>query len=116
VPRRRANVLLPLEESILEVGLQQQRDGVPEFHGFALARVLDEGRSSLTAHGTLYKVLDRLEERGLLASRWENDDEFDGGRPRRRLYHTIPASAQALEASRALYRRAGVLLPGIATS
>src|SRR5438270_4182576 len=42
VPRRRAGVLLPLEENILEVGVRRLRDGDPEFYGFAMATELDE--------------------------------------------------------------------------
>ena len=43
------------------------------------------GSRALTAHGTLYKALGRLEERGLLTSAWE-DAAAAEGRPRRRLY------------------------------
>jgi DNA-binding PadR family transcriptional regulator len=114
VPRRRANVLLPLEEQILEIGLRRLRDQEPEFHGFLLARELDEGSSALTAHGTLYKVLDRLENRSLLSSRWEDDDEYDGGRPRRRLYRVTADAATALATSRALQAAPG-LRPDLAT-
>lgn len=115
MPRRRANVLLPLEEGVLDVGLRLQRDDAPEFHGFALARALEGEGSSLTAHGTLYKVLDRLEAGGLLESRWEADEEFDGGRPRRRLYRVTGNAEAALSASRELGRATVRLRPGIAT-
>lgn len=101
---------------MLEIGLEQAGARAPEFHGFALARQLEEGQSALTAHGTLYKVLERLEDRGLLASRWESDEEYEGGRPRRRLYRVTAAAATALATSRALTRPAPTLRPGIATS
>ncbi len=116
MPRRRGNVLLPLEERVLELGLLRAREESAEFHGFGLARQLEQGQSALTAHGTLYKVLDRLEERGLLASRWESDEEYEGGRPRRRLYRVTADAATALATSRQLTRAAGVLRPGVATS
>ncbi|MCW2706780.1 MAG: PadR family transcriptional regulator, regulatory protein PadR [Frankiales bacterium] len=116
VPRRRADVLLPLEESVLEVGLGRAQRGEPDFHGFALAEEVDDGHRSLTAHGTLYKVLDRLETRGLLVSRWESDEEYDGGRPRRRLYRVTADAAVALARSRDLARSPGVLRPGIAAT
>jgi DNA-binding PadR family transcriptional regulator len=114
VPRRRADVLLPLEEAILELGLRRLRDGEPDFYGFAVATELDadEGRG-LTAHGTLYKVLERLERNGLLVSRWEDPDEFDEPRPRRRLYRVTDQTEGALRRSRSL-QQAAVLRPKLA--
>lgn len=78
---------MPLELEILEAALALRRSSQGHFHGFALAQALraDRGSRSLTAHGTLYKALGRLEEAGLLASRWEDADTVEG-RPRRRLY------------------------------
>jgi len=115
VPRRRAGVLLPLEEAILEVGLRRLRDRDAEFYGFAMATELDEddGRR-LTAHGTLYKVLERLERDGLLVSRWEDGDEIEEGRPRRRLYQVSDQAEGALRRSRQL-QSAAVLRPGLAS-
>ena len=114
MPRRRAGVLLPLEETILEVGIRRLRDGEPEFYGFAMATELDSvhGRQ-LTAHGTLYKVLDRLERDGLLTSRWEEPEEFEESRPRRRLYQVSDQAEGALRRSRQLQSSA-VLRPGFA--
>ena len=101
MPRRRQDVLLPLEEAVLVSGLGRLRDGHPDFHGFALARDLDRvGGSRLTAHGTLYKTLERLERGGLLTSRWEDPADVDGSRPRRRLYRVTDDAAAALERSR----------------
>jgi DNA-binding PadR family transcriptional regulator len=79
--------LLPLETEILGVALALLRSGHGSFHGFGLAQTMREqrGSRSLTAHGTLYKALGRLEEFGLLASRWEDAAAVEG-RPRRRLY------------------------------
>lgn len=94
--RRKADTLLPLEASILTAGLE-----LGEFHGYSLARGLQEreGARRLTAHGTLYKALGRMETAGLLASRWENaDSAAAGGRPRRRLYEVTGAGARALAA------------------
>jgi len=115
VPRRRAGVLLPLEETILDVGVRRLRDGDPEFYGFAMATELDEadGRR-LTAHGTLYKVLERLERDGLLVSRWEEADEVEEGRPRRRLYQVSDQAEGALRRSRQL-QTATALRPGLAS-
>jgi DNA-binding PadR family transcriptional regulator len=107
MPRRTPGKLLPLEEAVLEIGLRRLRDDEPDFHGFALATQLDEdaGRR-LTAQGTLYKVLERLERRRLLTSRWEDVDETAEGRPRRRLYRVSDQAAGALSRSRALAERA----------
>ena len=114
MPRRRAGVLLPLEETILELGLRRLRDGAPEFYGFAVATEVDgaAGRA-LTAHGTLYKVLERLERDGLLLSRWEEPEEFDEPRPRRRLYRVSDQAEGALRTSRSLQASA-VLRPKLA--
>lgn len=107
-------MLLPLEERVLELGLVRMRDGSPEFYGFGLAAELDEGNRQLTAHGTLYKVLERLERDGLLVSRWEEPAEIDESRPRRRLYRVSNDAEGALRTSRALQQQA-VLRPNLAT-
>lgn len=95
-------MLLPLEDAVLETTVRRLHSGDQEVHGFDLARELDDGRSTLTAHGTLYKVLERLEVNGLLTSRWETDEEYPGGRPRRRLYRATPQAQLALARSREL--------------
>lgn len=84
--RRKSGDLVGLEIEILQLALALRRSGHPTFHGFGLAQHLRQqsGSRSLTAHGTLYKALARLEEFGLLVSRW--DDATVEGRPRRRLY------------------------------
>jgi len=66
--RRKPDTLLPLETTILEVALALQRRGEAEFHGFAVAKEIAEKAEArmLTAHGTLYKALARLERDGLL--------------------------------------------------
>jgi DNA-binding PadR family transcriptional regulator len=87
MPRRRPGTLLPLETEILGVAVSMRDAGRGTFHGFGLAQAMREqsGSRALTGHGTLYKALGRLEDRGLLTSRWE-DAEAPEGRPRRRLY------------------------------
>ena len=100
--RRKPGTLLPLEGEILEAALSLQRAGHPTFHGFGLAHSMREQRRSrsLTAHGTLYKALGRLEEFGLLASQWE-DASAAVGRPRRRLYELTGEGARVAERARA---------------
>jgi PadR family transcriptional regulator PadR len=97
--RRREGTLIPLEASILDAGLELRSSGEPEFHGFQLAKELreqDEARR-LTAHGTLYKALDRMERAGLLESRWEDPQiAAEQGRPRRRLYGVTGNGEHAL--------------------
>jgi PadR family transcriptional regulator len=74
------------------------RSGETTFHGFGLAQAMREHSASrsLTAHGTLYKALGRLEEFGLLTSRWE-DAAAAEGRPRRRLYELTRQGARVAE-------------------
>jgi PadR family transcriptional regulator len=98
---RRRDELIPIEQDILEVGLRLLSNGQGQFHGFLIAEEIqhEQGRRLLTAHGTLYKALHRLEDRGLLSSEWEAESRT-GGRPRRRLYRltgdglTIAATIQ----------------------
>ena len=87
MPRRKPGTLVPLETEILGAALALRRSGAATFHGFGLAQAMREhgGSRALTGHGTLYKALGRLEEFGLLTSRWEDAAATDG-RPRRRLY------------------------------
>lgn len=107
--RRKAGQLIPLEVSILEAAVLLAARGVNEFHGYALAKVLKEAGSqrSLTAHGTLYRALHRLESTGLIDGFWEaNPDADREGRPRRRLYRLTAQAEPALVAARP--RRRGV--------
>lgn len=101
MPRRKPGTLVPIETDILEAGLALVQSGQTEFHGFGLAQTMREraGAHSLTAHGTLYKALARLEEFGLLASRWEDAAAVDG-RPRRRLYELTPAGVRSAQSAR----------------
>jgi PadR family transcriptional regulator, regulatory protein PadR len=100
MPRRKPGTLLPLETEILEVALSLRRSGHATFHGFGLAQSMRDrsGSRSLTSHGTLYKALGRLEELGLLASRWEDAAAVEG-RPRRRLYALTGEGARAAESA-----------------
>ena len=108
--RRKPGALLPIEASLIEAGVELAKRGAPEFHGYLIARRIrdDEGAKRLTAHGTLYRALDRMEDAGLLVSRWEDPllAETDG-RPRRRLYRVTAIGEQAL--ARALRERASEL-------
>jgi PadR family transcriptional regulator len=102
MPRRKPGTLLPLETEILEAALSMRRAADATFHGFGLAQTMREqsGSRALTAHGTLYKALGRLEEFGLLTSRWE-DPAAAEGRPRRRLYELTGEGARVAGPARA---------------
>lgn len=100
--RRRPGTLIPIEEGILDAALRLRRAGNDGFHGFALAKVLAGDGTTLTAHGTLYKALGRLEKAGLLESEWEDAAAAENeGRPRRRLYTVTGAGQLALASHRA---------------
>ena len=88
--------MLPLEVSIL---VACRDAGMPGVHGFALAhRIADVQESRrLTATGTLYRALHRLDDGGLIENWWEDPNEAAAaGRPLRRLYRITGAGATAL--------------------
>lgn len=91
--------MLPLEAAILSTAIDFIASGTTQFHGFVLAKHLRdaEGAKLLTAHGTLYKALSRMEKAGWLVSQWEDPDVAESeGRPRRRLYEMTAAGHAAL--------------------
>jgi PadR family transcriptional regulator, regulatory protein PadR len=97
--RRKPGALVPLELAICEVAAKLRRRGSGEFHGYEIAKLLSETADTrlLTAYGTLYRALGRLEKMGLLESRWE-DPEIPAreSRPGRRLYTLTSAGETAL--------------------
>ena len=115
--RRKPGTLLPLEVSILAAGVDVARSGDVDFHGFAIAQVIQarDGARRLTAHGTLYKALGRMEDAGLLESHWEDPDvAVAEGRPRRRLYRVTPLGANAFARAQAA-EPTPQLRPGLVT-
>lgn len=102
--RRKAGALVPLEVAICEAALRLSRRGTREFHGYQLAKTIGEDAEAklLTAYGTLYRALGRLETMGLLKSRWEDPlIPAREGRPGRRLYTLTALGESALEKARA---------------
>ena len=97
--KRKPGALLPIEISILDAGLRLSSRGIDEFYGFLVAKEIKDSKNArlLTAHGTLYKALDRLEQMGFLTSQWE-DPQIDAmeSRPRRRLYRGTAAGGKEL--------------------
>jgi PadR family transcriptional regulator, regulatory protein PadR len=112
--RRKPGALVPLELEILDAGLDLQRRGRAQFHGFAIAKHIQEteGARRLTAHGTLYKALARMEKSGLLRSHWEDPSAAaDENRLRRRLYEVTAEGARAYSRARAAASLKGVGRP-----
>lgn len=93
---------MPLELSILEAGIELKMRGLDSFHGFLLAKEMKEREAArlLTAHGTLYRALDRLQRSGFLESEWEDPlIAASESRPRRRLYRVTAAGETAFAQS-----------------
>src|SRR5262245_40355998 len=108
--RRKPGTLVPLETAICVAAATLLRVGAREFHGYEIAKRLGDAadRRLLTAYGTLYRALGRLEQMGLLRSRWE-DPEIPAreNRPGRRLYTLTGAGeAAARDARKPVAKRA----------
>ena len=106
--RRKAGALVSLEIDILLALVAARREDVSESHGFQIAKLLQEGSRArlLTAHGTLYRALERLENMGLLESRWEDPQiAVTEGRPVRRLYRLTDAGSAAVAKNAVAPRR-----------
>jgi PadR family transcriptional regulator, regulatory protein PadR len=96
--RRKPNALVPIEEAICRAAMGLRRDAIEEFHGYELAKQLaeDADRKLLTAYGTLYRALARMESMGLLTSRREDPGiPAQANRPGRRLYTLTALGEQA---------------------
>jgi len=96
--------MIPLEAAILEASDELRRAGKPEAHGYLLATMVQglHHAKRLTAYGTLYKALTRLEREGYLASRWEDPQVAAAeARPRRRFYRLTGEGEGALAEARA---------------
>jgi PadR family transcriptional regulator len=100
--RRKPGALVPLELAICEAAAALRADGRDEFHGYQIAKTIGDGANArlLTAYGTLYRALGRLEKMGLLHSRWEDPAiPARENRPGRRLYTlTAPGDAALRDA------------------
>ena len=91
--------MIPIEVSVLEAALGLRASGTEAAHGFLIAKVIQNltGARLLTAHGTLYRALHRLEQVGVLKSFWEDPRlALEQGRPTRRFYRVTAAGEQAL--------------------
>ncbi len=83
--RRSDQHLVPNEERTLAAALALHESGTKEFHGYLLAGQLKRQPSAerVMAYSTLYRCLDRLEDRGMVASWWAPSTERSAGPPRR---------------------------------
>lgn len=100
--RRKPGTLIEIELAIIGAAINLQRAGQATFHGYAVAREIrdDAEARRLTAHGTLYRALDRLEKTGMLDSELEDAAAAEAeSRPRRRLYRLTAGGARAFEAA-----------------
>lgn len=101
--RRDGNGLVANELKVLRAAIETMWSNQPEFHGFALGRLLadldDSGK--LMDQSTLYRSLRRLEARGALESRWEDpkDAANDGREGRLRRYYRVTPAGVALAKS-----------------
>ena len=101
--RRKPGHLVPLETAICVCAANLGRRGITEFPGYEIANRLGDAsnRRLLTAYGTLYRALGRLEAMGLLQSQWE-DPQIPAreNRPGRRLYVLTAAGETAAQDAR----------------
>lgn len=100
---------MPLEVAICLGAADFRRRGRGDFHGYEIAKHLgDEAdRRLLTAYGTLYRALGRLEKMGLLKSRWEDPQiAADENRPGRRIYTLTADGERAAADARAVAKKA----------
>lgn len=107
--RRKPGQLIPLEIAICEAALDLRARGENAFHGYELAKALRRAADArlLTAYGTLYRALSRLEQMGLVESRWEDPAvPARENRPGRRLYTLTPAGEAAAQQVRRAATRA----------
>jgi PadR family transcriptional regulator PadR len=101
--RRKPGSLVPLEQRICIAAAQLSRRGQSTFHGYEIAKTLADAADArlLTAYGTLYRALGRLEEMGLVTSRAEDPEIASReGRPGRRLYTLTALGDQAAREAR----------------
>lgn len=74
-------------------------------YGAELMRELEERTGRQVQGGALYVTLDRLEEKGLIASRMDDPTEPRAGRPKR-FIDVTPAGVRALAEQRETFLRA----------
>lgn len=93
--RRSVDHLVPNEQRTLRAAWQLHEQGTEQLHGYLLARQLKdrEDGAAVMAYSTVYRCLDRLEQRGLIES---GESQASGGPPRRTFRLTARGRAEAL--------------------
>jgi PadR family transcriptional regulator PadR len=117
--RRKAGSLVPLELAICSAALALRERGIDQFHGYLIAKQLKDASDAklLTAYGTLYRALGRLEQMGLMTSVWEDPQvPADANRPRRRLYAITPDGHAAVVNATSETTAAPLATPRISTT
>ena len=101
--RRKPGALVPIEIAICEAAALLRQRGAEVFHGYQIAKEVKhtQDQKLLTAYGTLYRALGRLERMGLLVARWEDPHlAAEERRPPRRLYELTALGDEACELAR----------------
>jgi len=104
--RRKPGELIPFESELIEAATKLKQLGIEEFYGFQISQHIEDTRlnrlpkpsklqklRAIVGYGTLYRALGRLQEMGILASRWEELPTGEN-RPRRRYYRLIQDKAK----------------------
>lgn len=100
-------------EQLLLLALMHARD---EIYGVEIRDAIERRARRTVSPGAIYTALDRLERRGLVASRLGDPTAQRGGK-RKRFYRLEPAGEKLLiESQRALARMARGALPKLKTS
>ena len=100
-------------EQVLLLALFTSAD---ESYGVEIRRAIEDRTGRLVSPGAIYTALDRLERRGLVASRLGDPTPERGGK-RKRYYRLEPEGARAVtESQRVLARMAGGAVPEFKTS
>jgi DNA-binding PadR family transcriptional regulator len=96
-------------EQMVLMAILQLKD---EAYAVGIFKELDHRAGRTMSRGTLYKTLERMEAKGLVAWEGERGTARRGGRPRRR-FSVTGRGVSALRESREAFRRLGEGLEGI---
>jgi DNA-binding PadR family transcriptional regulator len=100
-------------EQLLLLALLQAKD---EAYGMEIRRAIEDRAGRSVSPGAVYTALDRLERRGLVASRLGEPTAQRGGK-RKRYYRLQPVGESLLlESQRVLARMAGRAIPKLEAS
>lgn len=112
--RRKGNGLVPNEKLLLTTALTLTQNGQDQFHGYALRDLWhSDGTEPATMnYATLYRCLDRLQERGLLSA--EYDVETKNGGPPRKMFTLTGVGLDAATQLAAGEEPNGGTVPGLA--